>query len=234
MRTALANTLVLGLLASIFAIGLGVLIGIISAVKRSSIWDNLGTGLAFFGLSMPTFWFGLVLIVLTGIVLRVALPHDDPALPVRRDLLTGPPGFRPLRSPATSRDSPAIVLSVQEIAIYSRYMRTAHARDAELRLPAHRAREGHPETARDLPARVPQRADPAHDVHRIDIGAIAGGLIITESIFDYPGMGSYFLDESQRRLSRDAAVDDDRDHLRDHLQPARRPVVRVARPEDSP
>ena len=67
----------------------------------------------------------------------------------------------------------------------------------------------------------------------IDIGAVAGGLIITEQIFGYPGMGLYFLDAlQQRRLPVVAAVDDDRDRVRRRVQPARGPFVRVARPED--
>ena len=62
----------------------------------------------------------------------------------------------------------------------------------------------------------------------IDFGAIFGGLIITEKIFEYPGMGDFFLTAyEQRRLPAADAVDGDRRDLADHLQPAGRRLVRL-------
>ena len=72
-------------------------------------------------------------------------------------------------------------------------------------------------------------------VAAIDIGAILGGLIITEGVFSYPGMGEYFLD---------AYAEGDFPALmpwmviivicRDPVQPAGGPVVRLPRSEDPP
>ncbi len=101
-----------------------------------------------------------------------------------------------------------------------------HARDAELRLPAHRAGEGHLGEARDLPPRVPQRADPARRRSRRSTSVRSPAVsIITEQIFGYPGMGLYFLVNAYHNAdySGAPAVDDDRDRLRRRLQRARRP-----------
>jgi peptide/nickel transport system permease protein len=89
---------------------------------------------------------------------------------------------------------PGLVLAVQIIAVYSRYMRasmlevlhsdylrTARAKGIRERrvIVRHAMRN----------ALIPLTTQVA-----IDVGAIAGGLIITEAIFQYPGMGRFFVD----------------------------------------
>ena len=56
-------TIELALLATIFASFFGILIGVISAVKKNSIWDNLGMVVALIGVSIPIFWLGIMLII---------------------------------------------------------------------------------------------------------------------------------------------------------------------------
>src|SRR3954452_6470966 len=55
IRTALGNTLILGLFATFISLIIGVGIGVYSAVKPYSIFDYMATGAAFFGISIPTF-----------------------------------------------------------------------------------------------------------------------------------------------------------------------------------
>ena len=59
LRTALANSIVLGVFAGIIYVTIGIAIGVISAIRQYSWFDNLATGLSFFGLAMPPFFFGL-------------------------------------------------------------------------------------------------------------------------------------------------------------------------------
>lgn len=56
------NTLQLGGAAFIFAFITGVPLGVLSAVKRGSLWDYIGRGFAAFGQALPPFWVGLMLI----------------------------------------------------------------------------------------------------------------------------------------------------------------------------
>ena len=60
----LPATLQLGLAAFIFSIVIGVPLGILSSLKRNSIWDNMGKLVALLGQSMPPFWLGIMLIFL--------------------------------------------------------------------------------------------------------------------------------------------------------------------------
>src|SRR4051795_13558242 len=77
-------TLELAALSVLFAVVLGVSAGIIAAVKRGSLGDYASSSIALFGLSIPHFWLGLMLILLFAVQLRI-LPasgyvpfFDDP------------------------------------------------------------------------------------------------------------------------------------------------------------
>ena len=65
----LPNSLKLGFAAFVISIVLGVPLGMLSALKVNSWWDSVGKGIALFGLSMPGFFVGLVLIIVFGIQL---------------------------------------------------------------------------------------------------------------------------------------------------------------------
>ena len=67
----LPNTLILAGLATILATVIGVVTGIISAVKQYTLADNIATGVALFGVSMPPFWLGLLLILLFSVRLGI-------------------------------------------------------------------------------------------------------------------------------------------------------------------
>lgn len=63
IRDALPRTVSLAAIAFVIAVCIGVPAGIVSAVKRYSIWDYLASLGAFLGLSMPSFWLGIILII---------------------------------------------------------------------------------------------------------------------------------------------------------------------------
>ncbi len=60
-------TLQLSLVAWIGATFVGVTLGVLSAVKRGTVWDYIGRGFALFGQALPSFWLGLVLILLFAV-----------------------------------------------------------------------------------------------------------------------------------------------------------------------
>jgi peptide/nickel transport system permease protein len=68
---ALPRTLSLAMLSFAVALAIAVPAGIISAVKKYSVYDHTLTGVAFLGLAMPDFWVGIVLIIVFAVRLRV-------------------------------------------------------------------------------------------------------------------------------------------------------------------
>ncbi|WP_117085944.1 ABC transporter permease subunit, partial [Klebsiella pneumoniae] len=61
----------LGVCAMIFAIIVGIPVGVLAAVKRGSIFDHTSVGLALTGYSMPIFWWGMMLIMLVSVQLNL-------------------------------------------------------------------------------------------------------------------------------------------------------------------
>jgi peptide/nickel transport system permease protein len=66
----LPATLKIGLASYIFAGVIGIPLGVLSAVKRGSVWDFFGRGFALFGQALPVFWLGIVLILVFSVWLR--------------------------------------------------------------------------------------------------------------------------------------------------------------------
>jgi peptide/nickel transport system permease protein len=197
LRTALANSLVLGAIAAVFYITIGVIVGMISAVKQYSWFDHLSTGISFFGLSMPPFFFGLVSIVLVG-TFYIHLTHaGGPLLPTFGVYSPTVHGFD-LVDRLKHLILPALTLSVQEIAVYSRYMRTGMLETMNSDYLRTARAKGISERRVIFRHAFRNALIPLTTFAAIDIGAVAGGLIITESIFQYNGMGRYFLDNYGR------------------------------------
>jgi peptide/nickel transport system permease protein len=182
----------LGAIGVLFSLVIGVAIGVFSALRRYSAFDNLATGGAFLGLAIPNFWFALMLQIFFGLYLTQWLHLGRPIFYTAGMTTPGASGFHPvdlIRHLAL----PALVLSVQIVAIYSRYtrasmlevlqadfLRTARAKGLrERRVIVHHALRN---------ALIPLTTQVG-----IDVGAIAAGLIITEQIFQWPGMGKFFI-----------------------------------------
>jgi ABC-type dipeptide/oligopeptide/nickel transport system permease component len=63
----LPNSLELALAATLISFAIGIPAGLISAVKVNSAWDNVGKVVALFGLAVPGFWLGLVMILVFSV-----------------------------------------------------------------------------------------------------------------------------------------------------------------------
>jgi peptide/nickel transport system permease protein len=197
IKDALANTLVLGLVATTFSLLIGVSIGVYSALRQYSWFDHVTTGGAFLGLSIPNFWFALLLQIFFGLYLTKWFNLREPIFYTAGMSKPGSTEFD-LVDRIRHLMLPMLVLAVQIIAVYSRYMRasmlevlhsdylrTARAKGLRERrvIVRHAMRN----------ALIPLTTQVA-----IDFGAIAGGLIITEQIFEWPGMGRLFVDSMFR------------------------------------
>jgi peptide/nickel transport system permease protein len=193
IKNALANSLILGLSGVALSLVFGIAIGIFSAVRQYSIGDHLATGAAFLGLSMPSFWLALLLQLLFGVYLTRWFHLTSPIFYISGMTKPGTEGGFHLVDRLQHLALPVLVLAVQLIAVYSRYMR------ASLLEVLH---SDYMRTAKAKGIR-PSRALLRHGVRNslspvttqlaLDIGAIIGGLIIIEQVFQWPGMGTFFI-----------------------------------------
>jgi peptide/nickel transport system permease protein len=193
LRTALVNSLVLGAVAAVFYITVGVVVGVVSAVRQYSWFDHAATGLSFFGLAMPPFFFGLVTIVLVGTFYEAHFHSNAPLLPFIGGVYSPTTTGFDIGDRIRHLILPALTLSVQEIAVYSRYMRTGMLETLNSDYLRTARAKGISERRVTMRHAFRNALIPLATFTAIDIGAVAGGLIITEQIFGYPGMGQYFI-----------------------------------------
>lgn len=186
IRQGLPATLSLAIGAGIMWLGLGILFGVITAIKAGRFSDRALTVLAFIGVSMPPFFFGALLIYYAGYKANI--------IPLG--------GYVPLSHPwgwFTHLIGPWITLSILFIGIYSRvlrstildtqhedYVRTARAKGLSERqvLRRHILRNS---------------LIPVISLWGLDFAqVIGGGAILTESVFNLHGVGQFAADSIAR------------------------------------
>jgi dipeptide transport system permease protein len=206
-------TVELALFALLIASVLGLLVGVLAAIKRGTVLDHGAMGLALTGFSMPIFWWGLLLIMFFSVAMRDIAPAL--ALPVSGRMalefdilprsgfmlidawLSGEPGA--FRSAVSHLVLPAIVLGTIPLAVIARMTRSAMLEVL---------REDYVRTARAKglsPARVifvhalRNALVPVVTVIGLQVGTLLGGAVLTETIFSWPGVGKWLIDAISRR-----------------------------------
>jgi len=189
LRTAIWNTVQLGVVAFAITVVFGVLIGTISAVKQYSWFDNAATGASFIGLSIPTFLFGLLL----QIVLVLKFQDWFGGTPFYTSRMNSPGesgfGIDRLRHLVL----PALTVAVQGIAVYSRYMRASMLEVLNSDYLRTARAKGVSERRVIVRHAMRNALIPLTTFAAIDVGAILAGLVVTEQVFEWPGMARYFL-----------------------------------------
>jgi peptide/nickel transport system permease protein len=194
LQRALVNTIVLGTFAFTITISVGAATGNIKALRQYSKFDNIGTGMSFLGIAIPQFWFALILQLFFAITLTKWFNLDQPFLPVAG---VYPPGHQGGFDPVLRVKHlilPAMVVAFQGIAIYSRYMRASMLEVMNSDYMRTARSKGISEKRVIMRHGFRNALLPVVTYAALDIGAIVGGLVITEAIFEYPGMGSFFVD----------------------------------------
>jgi peptide/nickel transport system permease protein len=165
----LPATLTLAVGALVVAVGIGVPAGLLAAVRRNSLWDRVAMGAALLGQSTPTFWSGLLAILVFAAWWRL--------LPA-----AGGESWRHLVLPACTLGwfSAAKVSRVLRSAVLevttADFVRTAHAK-------------GLPGAAVFLRHVLPNALLSVVALLAIELQLLLGGAIVTETVFAYPGMG---------------------------------------------
>ena len=193
VQRAMANTLLLVSVAVSLSLAVGLAIGTLSALRPGSLLDHAATTGSFMGISIPVFWLGLMLQLLFGLYLAQWLGVGPPLLPTAGIYSPGQQGFD-LVDRARHLVLPVLALSLQLVAAYSRYMRSSMLDVMSMDYIATARAKGLPERTVVTRHGVRNALIPVTTLAAVDLGLLVGGLIVTERVFQYPGMGLLFLD----------------------------------------
>ena len=187
LRYSLFNTLRLAGIATIVGIGLGLLIGVISSLKPGGAVDTFINTSAFIAGSIQPF--------VSGVILQLVFAVQLGWLPPTGVYPPGHKGFD-LWLMIKHLILPVTAVAIQSVASYARYMR-ASVLDVRSSDYLRTARAKGVSEFRVLTRHSVRNALlPVVTLLGLDLGAILGGLIISEAIFEYPGMGVFFLKAS--------------------------------------
>lgn len=167
------STIQLAVAAMVLAVTMGVILGVISALRRNTWVDTLATFTAMFGVSMPSFWFGLMLIYIFALKLGWF-----PAV--------GTGGLKPLILPAIAlgMDFSAVTArlvrtNLIEVMIAD-YVRTARAKGLSERAIVYRHA-------------LKNALIPAITIIGLQFGTLLGGAVVIETVFARQGIGRLLL-----------------------------------------
>jgi peptide/nickel transport system permease protein len=176
--------------AYLFSITLGVLFGIISAVRQYSWVDYLITTFAFFGQSMPVFWFALMLQLafsvkgITAFGYHIALPSAGIA--TNSDVFDFGDRVEHLILPV-------IVLSLAFIASFSRFMRSSMLEVLRTDYMRTASAKGVSRTAVIFKHGFKNALIPLVTIIALNLPGLVAGAVVTETIFAWPGSGRLFI-----------------------------------------
>ena len=190
LGTPLRNTLILNLGSTIIAFVLSVIIGIKSAVRRGSFYDKFWQVFSLAGISLPTFFSGMMLIFFFAIKLQWFPPG---MMPIKNDMVTW---IRHLVLPT-------ITLTIGSLASTSRYVRNAMLNALNQDYIRTARAKGLSETKVIYSHAFRNALIPVVTVVAWNIMSLLSGAAITETLFAYNGIGKYFIESI---LARDYNV----------------------------
>src|SRR5574339_233143 len=187
----LPNTLLLMITAEVVIIVLSLLLGIYSAIKQYSFFDNLVTGLSFVWYSMPIFLFALLSMYLFSINFKEwGLPY----LPTVG--MFDPQVGRTRGQIALHMILPVLSLSIISVAGYSRYVRSSMLEVLGLDYIRTARAKGLRELLVITRHALRNATLPFVTLIGLDIPFLFAGAVVTESIFAWPGTGRLFVERT--------------------------------------
>jgi peptide/nickel transport system permease protein len=205
LASRLRNTLILMVSATVISLVIAIPIGIISAVKQYSRLDYIVTTFSFFGTAMPVFWFGLMMIILFGgNQSPLYKAFGFPYLPTGNVILVRPPlegSFEALLGvePGSAFDIaihailPTMVLSLLYMAGWSRFMRSSMLEVLRQDYVRTARAKGLRERFVIIKHAMRNALIPLITIVVFQIPGIFGGATITETVFNWPGMGFLYV-----------------------------------------
>jgi peptide/nickel transport system permease protein len=180
--TALIPTMELGLVALIVSLLIAIPAGVISASKRNSIADYSVSLISLAGLSLPSFWLAILLILFLSIRLQIFpssgyVPFlEDPVAAIQHIALPGIT-LGVAMAAATMRMTRAAMLDV----LNADYIRTARAK-------------GLPRRGVIWRHALRNALIPVTTLVGLQLGQLMGGVVVTETVFAWPGIGKLTVD----------------------------------------
>lgn len=176
-------TIELMLTSTLIAVVLGTWVGVLGALRRNSLFDHLATVGAMVALSIPTFWFGLVVIYAFSVKL--------PWLPVGGMYTIGDGSFLDYLHHLIG---PAMVLALVTVAIWGRYMRSSMLEVIHQDYVRTAVAKGLPPRVVVIRHALRNALLPMITLTGLQLPTLLGGALVTETIFTWPGMGRLYLD----------------------------------------
>ena len=184
-------TMQLASMAIVIALVIGIGAGIVSAVKKDSVWDYVANGFALWGISTPNFWLGIMLIFVFSVKLGW-LPAS---------------GYVPLgvdwRASLAATIMPAFVLGNAIAAVLMRHTRSAMLHVLQSDYVRTARAKGLLERNVILKHALRNALTPVITLGALEFGTLLSGAVLTEQIFSIPGFGKLIVDAV---FNRDYAV----------------------------
>jgi ABC-type dipeptide/oligopeptide/nickel transport system permease component len=193
----LPATVELTLAAMLIAIVVGITLGVIAAVRRDGWLDRLATAAALLGVSMPGFWFGILLILLLAVNMgvlpvsgRIGYAGEVPfvtGLLLIDTLLAGRPDS--FLDALRHLIMPAVTLGLPMAALLMRVTRTAMLEALAQDYVTFAEAKGLSRTRVLVRHALKNALIPTVTVTAIETGTLLGGNMIVETVFGWPGLG---------------------------------------------
>ncbi|HEV8353505.1 MAG TPA: ABC transporter permease [bacterium] len=174
IKSELPFTIELGLAALIFAVVFGILTGIVAAVKRGTLIDTFTMVAATWGLAMPTFWFGLMAIIIFSVYL----------------------GWFPTSGEGSFSHLvlPAVTLGVFSAALIARLTRSSLLETLHEDFVRTARAKGLPESSIVYRHALRNALIPVVTVVGLQFGSLLAGAVITETVFARRGLGRLMVE----------------------------------------
>jgi peptide/nickel transport system permease protein len=165
-------------LSYVVALTVAIPLGLLQALQRNRPVDYVVTGASFIGYSMPVFWLGILLIQLFADSLHV-LPPEGPQGSSIGAVLSQP----------SALVLPVATLSLITVAMFSRFMRSSAIENLVQDYIRTARGKGVPEWRIISRHLLRNAVNPIITLIGLSLPAILSGAVVTESVFNYPGMG---------------------------------------------
>jgi len=177
----------------LFALIIGVLVGVFTSRRPESLWSHLATVLALVGFSMPVFWTGLELVILFSSVLEL--------LPIAgmRDVQFEGNWLEARIDVAKHLFLPALTLGLLYLAQYSRLSRASMLEVLESDYVRTARAKGLVERVVVYKHALRNAVIPVVTVAGLQVGSLLSGALLVETVFNWPGLGRLAFDAVLRR-----------------------------------
>lgn len=184
---ALPKSALLVGLAVIVALVIAIPVGMLQAMWRNRPIDYVFTGVSFVGYSMPVFWLGTLLVLAFSVELHI-FPSEGPQGQTVSAVLSQP----------TALILPVATLAIVTVALYSRFMRSS-AIESLIQDYTRTARSKGASEWRILYRHTLRNSVlPIITLIGLSVPAILSGAVVTETVYNYPGMGLLFWTAATR------------------------------------